>query len=408
MGVTTIKRLENRSRSTVTLLNVENRNAPGSGRAVAPGERVDKDMDNWIPWAGSGDFATKHLEVQFNGVTRFWIWQALNADGDHVRFSVDGRWHDRGEPVDGISAVDGDRTLVVFDDGVQLVDVPVGFIALLRGVLATDRYRLDRSVRLAARSVPKLTTSTFSVPGFASDTMVPLYRDTGKRYEFSSRAASWWRSHPDGRAGAAAERGLLRRAGGSAVRGAPRRPFDMIAAGGGRSWPRRATTTASTSSPWTRRSCTGGRRAPSWSRARTSSSTRRRTGRGEPGRPDAPDLRRLRPAPRRRALPAVPDAARRGPDRHDGRRGPEACLAPPRPAAGVGINGLIAAAMVHLAIGSGPFSRRLGLSRSTGSCARPRASSSASRRPAARATSRRRRVIRPTSTSSTARRAGRR
>ena len=166
---------------------------------MAPGERVDKDMDNRIPWAGSGDFVAKHLEVQFNGVTRFWIWQALNADGDHVRFSIDGRWHDRGEPVDGISAVDGDRTLVVFDDGVQLVDVPAGFIALLRGVLASDRYRLDRSVRLAARSVPKLTTSTFSVPGFASDTMIPLYRDTGKRYEFRVEGGVVVAIHPDGR-----------------------------------------------------------------------------------------------------------------------------------------------------------------------------------------------------------------
>ena len=100
-------------------------------------------------------------------------------------------------------------------------------------MLATDRYRLDRSVRLAATSVPKLTTSTFSVPGFASDAMVPRYRDTGKRYDLPRRG---WRrgGEPSGRrAGAAAQTPVSydeRRVG---VRGAAP-AFDMIAAGGGR------------------------------------------------------------------------------------------------------------------------------------------------------------------------------
>lgn len=230
MGVTAIKRLDNRSGSTVTLVNVENPRAPGSGQAVPPGGRLA--MDNWIPWAGSGDFASKHLQVRYDGATRFWIWQALNADGDHVRFSVDGRWYDRGEPVDGISAPDGNRTLIVFDQGVQLVDLPEGLVTVLRAVLGGDRYRLDRSQRLAATSVPRLTASTFSVAGPASDTKVPTYRDTGKRYEFRIEGGVVEAIHPDGR------REPLTRAVSyderrTGVKGtAP--PFDQIAAGGGR------------------------------------------------------------------------------------------------------------------------------------------------------------------------------
>jgi hypothetical protein len=231
LGVTSIKSLDNRSSSTVTLVNVENPGAKGSGRAVAARERLD-DMDNPIPWAGSGDFASKHLQVRYDGATRFWIWQALNADGDHVRFSVDGRWRDRGEPVDGISAPDGDRTLVVFDDGVQLVSLPEGLVTLLRGVLGGDRYQLNRSQRLAAKSVPKLTASTFSVPGPASDTKVPVYRDTGKRYEFRIEGGVVVAIHPDGRREPLPNAVSYdeRRVG---VQGtAP--PFDLIAAGGGR------------------------------------------------------------------------------------------------------------------------------------------------------------------------------
>src|SRR4051812_115792 len=123
MGVTAITGITNRSDSDVILLDIENPDAPGHGDTVAPGGSHVVDM--WIPWAPrQADFAGKHIRLLFGGVPRFWIWQAHNRDGDRVRFSTDGAWHDCGEPVDGMSGVDGPRTLVVYDDGFQLVDIP--------------------------------------------------------------------------------------------------------------------------------------------------------------------------------------------------------------------------------------------------------------------------------------------
>ena len=67
-----------------------------------------------VPWcaASADDFARKHLRLEGGG-GRYWIWQANNADGDHVRFSTDGRWHSSDEPVDGASIVNG-RTATSF------------------------------------------------------------------------------------------------------------------------------------------------------------------------------------------------------------------------------------------------------------------------------------------------------
>ncbi len=133
MGTTWFKRLENRSRATIRLLNIEDPNSRGHNIAVESGSHIAVDMK--IPWATSADdFAHKRLEIQMNGVTRYWIWQATQSDGDFIRFSTDNAWHSPGEQVHGYAgsatnlfeAIGGDledlvqyvltdRTLVVLD-----------------------------------------------------------------------------------------------------------------------------------------------------------------------------------------------------------------------------------------------------------------------------------------------------
>ena len=70
MGVTFIKRLENRSRSTIRLLNKENSTTRGHGIAVPPGSSIAIDMA--IPWASAQtDFPGHHLEIVVGAVTRY-------------------------------------------------------------------------------------------------------------------------------------------------------------------------------------------------------------------------------------------------------------------------------------------------------------------------------------------------
>ncbi|HET6852016.1 MAG TPA: hypothetical protein VFH46_06805, partial [Pyrinomonadaceae bacterium] len=83
MGITAIKRIENRSRSTIQVLNRENPNSRGSNRVVGSGSSIAADI--WIPWAPRAeDFMVHHLEIQQFGRTRYWMWQAANADGDFI------------------------------------------------------------------------------------------------------------------------------------------------------------------------------------------------------------------------------------------------------------------------------------------------------------------------------------
>src|SRR5215217_1576803 len=142
MGTTWFKRLENRSQSTITLLNKEDSNSRGHNIAVQSGSSIALDMK--IPWAAlSGDFTSKHLELQVNGVTRYWIWQATHPDGDFIRFSMDGAWHQQGEHVYGYAgsatnffeAIGGgdlenlvqyvltERTLVVLDSHFETIPI---------------------------------------------------------------------------------------------------------------------------------------------------------------------------------------------------------------------------------------------------------------------------------------------
>ncbi|HZY90900.1 MAG TPA: hypothetical protein VFE78_39115 [Gemmataceae bacterium] len=245
MGVTAIKRLENRSGATVRLLDVENTNVRGHGVSVGPGASLAVDM--WVPWAPQvGDFPGHHLELQSNGRTRYWVWQAQRADGDYVRFCGDGAWHDPGARACGVAAVgrdvppgDGDRTLVVLDDGFELVAFPDDLAGYVRSILAVSGYRICGGEECPAASVPKASAVAFSMAGHPSDAYGRgepgarfLYRDSGKRYQFELRNGVAVATGPDGKEVALTQAvSFTHRRAGEAV-AAP--PFDLIAANGGR------------------------------------------------------------------------------------------------------------------------------------------------------------------------------
>ena len=187
MGVTTLKRVQNRSRHNVAVLNLENPGATGHGVVIAPGASLKVDMN--VPWSATRNgFAAKHLRVRVAGSPRYWIWQAQNRDGDHVRFSTDGAWRDCGRPVDGISEPDGERTLVVLDDGFQFVLIPDEILARLRGLDGGHRLTWEAAPQ-PIPSVPKLSATAFSMAGPASDARNTVYRDSGKRYAFKIDAS---------------------------------------------------------------------------------------------------------------------------------------------------------------------------------------------------------------------------
>jgi hypothetical protein len=228
VGVTAVTSVENLSSAGATLVNAET----GRSVAVASGDRVPIEAMS-VPWCASSadDFGTKHLRLDAAG-GRYWIWQANNADGDHVRFSIDARWHDCGEPVDGVSIVNGPRTLVVLESGFRLISIPEELIETLRSHLDTSElFRLDHSIERAIPSVPKRSAVAFSIAGPPYEGRNCIYRDSGKRYAFRL----------DGGVVVAASEGsetrltravsyARRRAGQPQV--AP--PMDLIAANGGR------------------------------------------------------------------------------------------------------------------------------------------------------------------------------
>jgi hypothetical protein len=143
MGVTAIKRIENRGSTNLTLVNRENDRierdiAPGSARAV----------DIWIPWASNAtEFGEKCLEVRQGGTTRYWIWQAWRGDGDYVRYSTDGAWHDPGARVNGLPDVNGDRTFQVYGHSMALAlhrAGPIGAsITAIRRIENQTRYTVS-------------------------------------------------------------------------------------------------------------------------------------------------------------------------------------------------------------------------------------------------------------------------
>jgi hypothetical protein len=245
MAVTTITRAENRGSAAVALLNSED---PGGEVSLAPGASVPVNVN--VPWATSAEeFGEHHLEVKVAGAPRFWIWQALRAGVDCVRFSTDGAWHDPGDRVHGLPLVGGDRTIVVQDGCFELVDFPQGLLAAIGAVASlAPAYALcptqppDRRPSPPA-SVPKLSAVAFSMAGPPSDAFdrhVPgarlLYRDSGKRYEFRVVNGVVHAYHPDGTDTAltAAVSYSRRRAGESTPSQITLPPIDLIAANGGR------------------------------------------------------------------------------------------------------------------------------------------------------------------------------
>jgi hypothetical protein len=122
-AVTAIRRVTN---STTQWLYVQNHENPNNGRAfclLSPGETSDPhEVNMWIPHcANQGDFNNgKYIEIgTWNGTSpvpkRYLIWQHNRwGDGDHVRFSYRGIWHDEdGHWIPGQHSVDGDRRLTI-------------------------------------------------------------------------------------------------------------------------------------------------------------------------------------------------------------------------------------------------------------------------------------------------------
>ena len=181
MGVTTVTRVENRTRNRIAVLDLE-KQGTGHGVLIGPGNSLAVSMN--VPWATTRrNFATRHLRVRIGGQPRYWIWQANMRDGDHVRFSIDGAWHELGERIDGISEPDGSRTLVVMENGIQLVQIPDEIVSTLRGLNGGFRSVWEAPPP-PVPSVPKRSASAFSTAGPASDARSTVYRDSGKRYEF--------------------------------------------------------------------------------------------------------------------------------------------------------------------------------------------------------------------------------
>lgn len=121
-GITDTLKLRHRASANLSIFDIENTNTPGHGVEVKPGDDLDCDM--WIPWAtNANEFTNHHLRIDIDRTPRFWIWQAARADGDWVRFSTDGSWHDPGVRVPGISDVSGHRGIIVKDSGIDFIRV---------------------------------------------------------------------------------------------------------------------------------------------------------------------------------------------------------------------------------------------------------------------------------------------
>lgn len=115
MGVTAIKRIDNESRWEIWVNNSESQ---GDNRRLPPGTFADSDM--WIPWCTrQGEFDAHHITVT-GGRTWYAIWQSWKHDGDRVRCSVGDKYYEPGDWIEGESEVNGDRRLVLWDDGVWL------------------------------------------------------------------------------------------------------------------------------------------------------------------------------------------------------------------------------------------------------------------------------------------------
>jgi hypothetical protein len=214
MAVTNIQRIYNDASVPVTVINHETPSDTGgpNGLTIGPGELHSGNM--FVPWCSDGvNFDAKHIDVTV-GKRTFKIWQAAQADGDRVRASTD-TWHNPGVPIGGFAAVGpvesnfpflGDvRELIITDRHLWLLPLPViGLLEALQGIVSQTGFRIcgDAGTRQVP-SVPKSSAVAFSMAGVPSDEFEfkhPearfLYRDSGKRYEFTIKSDGTVRVQP--------------------------------------------------------------------------------------------------------------------------------------------------------------------------------------------------------------------
>lgn len=127
MGVTAIKSISNRH--ATELYYVSNLEHPadtgGEGKTlqIQPGET--KACNMWIPWCTSqNDFDNNHriiiVPLAFDVIpVTFTIWQ----DGDYVRYSKDGLFHENGDFVPGNCTVNGDRSVDIIGNSLDDADL---------------------------------------------------------------------------------------------------------------------------------------------------------------------------------------------------------------------------------------------------------------------------------------------
>ena len=114
MGVTAIKRFDNKSVGTVIVRNVER----GQNFEISAGKTAA--IDIWIPWCVSQvDFDNNHyMMIEFRQPARtYWIWQGAEGIVDRVRYNTEGKWKPGGSFVPGESNVDGNRSVELRKDG---------------------------------------------------------------------------------------------------------------------------------------------------------------------------------------------------------------------------------------------------------------------------------------------------
>ena len=119
-GITNVIKLHNRSSGPLIVYDLENTAAKGHGATISAG--ADLEVEMAVPWARDpNEFSGHHLRLEIGGAARFWIWQAERGDGDYVRYSTDGAWHNPGDWVQNTPEVAGDRAIIVTDTAVEVV-----------------------------------------------------------------------------------------------------------------------------------------------------------------------------------------------------------------------------------------------------------------------------------------------
>lgn len=211
MGVTAIVEVRNFSTAIATLQNFETPSDTADGKGVfQPGET--RKVSIWIPQCtNAADFPKKHIQVTFQGGS-FSIWQADLGGADRVRLSKNGQFSNPGEEIGGFSWVgaflrapvilgpfvlwlgNGDRGLFITDTGMFLLPQEmVDALSTVQGSVKRAAYTIcGEAMDDSIESVPRLSATCFSMAGIPSDAFRRgkpgarfLYRDSGKRYEFS-------------------------------------------------------------------------------------------------------------------------------------------------------------------------------------------------------------------------------